>query len=124
MVVRILKQETRSSLPAPWLAVLSRIRNQHCLAEALLRFGIPVAAIEFEENRGVRDGHIRLDKQNAEDLGGLIQFLNNLLVRNVLHARAAEHGLEILAVVFDARCIDLGDKSNFLVRVDLGANVA
>jgi hypothetical protein len=109
--------------PEPWLPVLFRIRYRNRLAEALLGIGVPIAAIEFEEDRGVRDGHFRFDDENAEDLGGLIEFGNDLLVRDVRNPGTLEQDAEISTVVRDARRVYLGNKSKLLVRIDLGADV-
>ena len=36
-------------------------------------FGVPVAAIELKEDRGVGDGHVGLDDEDAEELGRLVE---------------------------------------------------
>ena len=90
----------------------------------MLRISVPVAAVEFEEDRGVRDGHFRFDEKDAEDLGRLIELCNDLVVRNVLNAGAVEDGIELLAVVFDTRRVDFRDEGEFPVRIDVGADVA
>ena len=90
----------------------------------LLRIGVPVAAIEFEEDRGVGDGHLCFDDEYAEDLGGLIELLNDLLVGNVGDMSSLECGFEVATITFNARCVGFGNECEFLVRIDVGADVS
>ncbi len=41
---------------------------------------IPVGAIEFEKDRGVRKGHSRLQNEYAKFLADLVQFRDELFV--------------------------------------------
>ena len=96
----------------------------HRSPEPLFCIRVPVAAIELEKDRSVGDGHVCFDDQYAEGLGSLIEFVNDLLMRNVCDVRAIKHGLEVFAIVSDAGCIDVRNKDEFLVGVDVGTDVS
>ena len=50
-------------------------------AEALFGCGIPVAALELEEDRGVGKRHLCLQQEDMEGLPGFVEFRDDLLMR-------------------------------------------
>lgn len=107
----------------PEFPVLFRIRCRNRLPEPLLRAGVPVAAIEFEENRGIGNGHFRLDDEDAEELSGSVEFGNDFFVGDVGDVSVVERSGEFSTVVLNARSVDFRDKVEFLVYIDVGADV-
>ena len=105
------------------MRALRGLRDQDGLAKALFRPGVPVATIEFEEDRGVGDGHRGLEDKNAEELGGLVELVDDLLVGKLADACAVEHGVELPAVFDDTWRIVGRDKGELLVSEDAGAKV-
>jgi len=85
----------------------------------LFRFGVPIAAIEFEKHRGIRNSHVRLDHQDAEDLGGLVELCDDQSVREIGHAGVSQKGVKLLPVHCDAWRVLLRNKAEFLVGVDV-----
>ena len=91
----------------------------HGAAEILFLFARPVSAVQFEEDGGIGERQSCFEYENAKQLRALIQFRDDLLMREGLRFAASEQFSQVLPIFGDSRNeLQLG------IDVNIGADVA
>ena len=79
-----------------------RSRDRECLAQAAFGVLVPIAAVGFGEDGGVRESEVGFVDEDFEDRGGLIEFIDDFLVREHVDGPLAQHLGEVFALGGDA----------------------
>ncbi len=89
-----------------WVGIVASTLRPHAviaLRMLLFRVGVPVAAVEFEEDRGVGNRQSVLMMSTRKTCADLVELGDDLLVRQLPLHEEPEHGIELLAVRRNAR---------------------
>src|SRR3954454_20411196 len=88
-----------------------------------LGLGAPVAAVQLQKDRGVGQGECGLQHQDTELLPGLVEFVNDLLVRQGTHRSTPEDLPQVIAVAPDTRGVALRYVGQLGIEVHHRTNV-